>query len=78
MPRRTLEGIVVSTKADKTVTVLVTRSVKHPLVGKIIKKSKKYLAHDEANECEEGAVVTIAECAPRSKRKTWEIVKKTG
>ena len=70
---RALTGRVVSDKMDKTVTVLVERKVKHPLYGKIIRRSKKYHAHDENNECREGDVVTIEECRPLSKTKAWRV-----
>ena len=73
--KRTLSGTVVSDKMDKTVTVLVERKVKHPLLGKIIRVSKKYHAHDEANECHVGEVVTIEECRPLSKTKAWRVIK---
>ena len=72
---RTLTGRVVSDKMDKTVTVLVERRVKHPLYGKVIRLSKKYHAHDEANECHEGDVVVIEECRPLSKTKAWKVTK---
>jgi small subunit ribosomal protein S17 len=72
---RSLIGRVVSNKMDKTVTVLVERKVKHPLIGKVISKSKKFHAHDEANECNEGDTVTITEGRPISKHKTWVVSK---
>jgi len=72
---RTEEGKVVSNKADKTVAVLVERKVKHPLYGKVIRRSTKFLAHDENNECGEGDTVQIEECRPLSKTKTWRLVK---
>ena len=72
---RALTGRVVSDKMDKTVTVLVERRVKHPLYGKVIRLSKKYHAHDEANECREGDVVVIEECRPLSRTKTWKVTK---
>lgn len=74
MPKRVLQGTVVSDKADKTVTVLVERRVMHPLYKKIIRKSKKYAAHDETNSVKSGDIVKIRECAPISKRKTWEVI----
>ncbi len=74
MPRRILQGVVVSDKADKTVTVLVERRVMHPIYKKIIKRSKRYHAHDEANACKTGDMVRIRECRPLSKTKSWEIV----
>ena len=73
MPKRVLTGTVVSDKADKTVVVRVERRVKHPLYGKIIKLSKKYHAHDEANAYSVGQQVRIEECAPVSKLKTWTV-----
>ena len=74
MPKRVLTGTVVSDKADKTVVVSVERRVKHPLYGKIIKRSKKYHAHDEANEFKAGETVRIEETAPISKLKTWTVL----
>ncbi len=71
--RRTLTGRVVSDKMDKTVTVLVERLVKHPLYGKMVRKSKKYHAHDESNQYAEGDVVVIEETRPLSKTKTWVV-----
>ena len=73
MPKRILIGTVTSNKTDKTVTVLVERKVKHPLYGKIIRRSKKYHAHDEANEYELGDIVRIEETKPISKTKTWAV-----
>ncbi|OYU73964.1 MAG: 30S ribosomal protein S17 [Alphaproteobacteria bacterium PA3] len=78
MPKRVLTGTVVSDKTDKTVVVKVERKVKHPLYGKIIRRSKKYHAHDEGNTFKEGEVVRIEECAPISKLKTWTVVEKVG
>lgn len=72
---RTLSGRVVSDKMDKTITVLVERKVKHPLIGKVIVKSNKFHAHDEKNECKEGDLVTITETRPLSKTKTWALAK---
>ncbi|MXO66111.1 30S ribosomal protein S17 [Altericroceibacterium endophyticum] len=71
MPKRILIGTVVSDKTDKTVTVLVERKVKHPLYGKIIRRSKKYHAHDEENVYKTGEQVRIEETKPISKTKTW-------
>jgi len=73
MPKRILSGVVTSDKTDKTVTVLVERKVKHPLYAKIIRRSKKYHAHDEANEYTVGDVVRIEETKPISKTKTWAV-----
>lgn len=74
MSKKTLQGVVVSDKMDKTVTVLVTRVVSHPKYGKRIKLSKKYAAHDPQNKYSEGAAVTIVECNPVSKRKRWAVL----
>ena len=74
MPKRVLTGLIVSDKGDKTVVVNVERKVKHPLDGKIIRRSKKYHAHDEANEYKQGETVRIEETAPISKLKTWKVV----
>ena len=71
---RTLTGKVVSDKMDKTVTVLIERRVKHPLLGKIVKRSTKLHAHDENNDCRMGDVVTIKETRPLSKSKTFTLV----
>jgi small subunit ribosomal protein S17 len=72
---RSLTGRVVSDKMDKTVTVLVERSVKHPLYGKIVRRSNKFHAHDENNECHEGDVVVIEEGRPMSRTKSWYVSK---
>ncbi len=74
MPKRILQGTVVSDKTDKTVVVLIERQVRHPVYGKIIRLSKKYHAHDEANAVKTGDVVRIEECAPISKLKTWRVL----
>jgi len=74
MPKRVLTGTIVSDKTDKTVVVRVERRVKHPLYGKIIKRSKKYHAHDEGNEFKEGQIVRIEETRPISKLKTWRVL----
>lgn len=71
MPRRVLEGVVVSNKADKTITVKVERLVKHPIYKKIIKRSNKFAAHDPENRFKEGDAVKIIETKPISKTKTW-------
>ena len=76
MPKRILTGTVVSDKADKTVVVKVERRVKHPLYGKIIKRSKKYHAHDEGNEFKQGETVRIEETRPISKLKTWKVIER--
>ena len=72
---RSVTGRVVSNKMDKSITVLVERKVKHPVYGKYIKRSSKLHAHDANNECNEGDVVTISECRPISKTKTWTLDK---
>lgn len=74
MPKRILTGTVVSDKGDKTVVVNVERKVKHPLYAKIIRRSKKYHAHDEGNTFKLGQTVRIEECAPISKLKTWKVI----
>ena len=74
MPRRVMQGTVVSDKGDKTVTVLVERRVMHPVYKKFIRQSKKYAAHDEGNLFKVGDTVSIIECRPISKRKCWTVV----
>ena len=74
MPKRVLQGTVVSDKMDKTIVVRVERRVMHPLYKKYIRSSKKYAAHDEANACKVGDVVRIEECRPISRRKRWTVV----
>ena len=74
MPRRVMQGVVVSDKMDKTVVVLVERRVMHPVYKKFIRRSKRYAAHDEGNVHKVGDTVFIRECAPISKRKRWEVV----
>lgn len=78
MPKRVLTGTVVSDKTDKTVVVSVERKVKHPLYGKIIRRSKKYHAHDEDNSFKAGQVVRIEETRPISKLKTWKVLDRIG
>lgn len=73
MPRRVLQGVVVSNKADKTITVKVETNVMHPVYKKYIKRHKKYAAHDSNNQCQVGQTVRIIECAPISKTKTWMV-----
>jgi small subunit ribosomal protein S17 len=72
--KRRLTGRVVSDKMDKTVTVLVERRVKHPLIGKVVTRSKKYHAHDDKGEIKQGDMVLIEECRPLSKTKSWKVV----
>lgn len=74
MPKRVLTGVIVSDKGDKTVVVNVERKVRHALYGKIIRRSKKYHAHDEANEYKQGETVRIEETAPMSKLKNWRVI----
>ena len=74
MPRRVMQGTVVSDKSDKTVIVRVERRLMHPLYKKYITRSKKYAAHDEANRFKVGDQVRIRECRPISKRKSWEVL----
>jgi len=74
MPRRILEGDVISDKMDKTVTVLVERSYRHPVYKKYLKRTDKYAAHDETNAFKIGDRVQIEECRPISKRKSWKVI----
>jgi small subunit ribosomal protein S17 len=74
MPKRILQGTVTSDKNDQTVTVLVERRFTHPLLHKTVRKTKKYRAHDAANQFKVGDTVRIQECAPVSKSKRWEVV----
>ena len=76
MSKRILKGKVVSSKSNKTIVVEVIRKFQHPFYGKVISRTKKYHAHDEKNKFKEGDVVQISECAPFSKKKTWEVVGK--
>jgi small subunit ribosomal protein S17 len=73
--QRTLTGLVVSDKMDKTVTVVVERQVMHPVIGKVVKRTKKYHAHDEANDAKVGDRVVIEECSPISKTKAWKVAR---
>ena len=74
MPKRVLQGVVVSDKADLTVSVRVERRIKHPIYGKFIRQSKKYAAHDPSNRFKVGDMVRIQECRPLSKTKRWEVL----
>jgi small subunit ribosomal protein S17 len=76
MPKRILEGVVVSDKGDKTIVVKVERTFLHPVMKKIVRRSKKYHAHDEGNTYKSGEFARIVECAPKSKLKTWEVLPK--
>ena len=78
MPKRILEGVVVSDKGDKTVVVKVERTLLHPLLKKPVRRSKRYHAHDETNAYKTGDIARIIECAPKSKLKTWEVLPKGG
>lgn len=77
MPKRILQGVVVSDKNDKTVVVRIERRFDHPLLGKVVRRSKRYHAHDEENACKIGDMVRIEECRPFSKSKTWRVVENT-
>ena len=70
---RTLQGTVVSDKMDKTIVIAIVRKVKHPIYGKYIQRTTKLHAHDETNQCNMGDVVTISECRPLSKKKSWTL-----
>lgn len=72
--KRQITGIVTSNKMDKSITVKVERKIKHPIYGKFVRKSKKFLAHDEKNDCKEGDTVLIKESRPLSRRKRWTLV----
>jgi small subunit ribosomal protein S17 len=74
MPKRILQGVVVSDKMDKTIVVQVERRVMHPIYKKFVRRTKKYAAHDEANAHKVGETVRIQECRPISKRKRWEVL----
>jgi small subunit ribosomal protein S17 len=72
--KKQIVGVVSSNKMDKSVTVSVERRLKHPMYGKFVKKTKKFMAHDEKNECNEGDIVRIIESRPLSKIKRWRLV----
>jgi len=74
MPKKVLKGIVVSNKPNKTITVLVERKYRHPVLKKVIKSKKKYSVHDENNKCKNGDKVSIIECKPYSKTKKFEVL----
>jgi small subunit ribosomal protein S17 len=78
MPKRVLQGVVVSDKSDKTVIVNVERRVMHPVYKKFVTRSKKYAAHDETNACKVGDMVRIEESRPISKRKRWVVISDLG
>lgn len=73
--KRTLTGVITSDKMDKTVTVIVERRVMHPVLGKVVRRSKKYHAHSPNNEFKQGDTVLIEECRPLSKTKAWQVTK---
>jgi small subunit ribosomal protein S17 len=73
--KRTLEGTVVSDKMDKTVVVAVQRLTPHPLYGRVLRRTNKYKAHDETNDCHQGDRVVITECRPISRDKSWRVVR---
>lgn len=76
MPKRILQGVVVSDKNDKTIVVNVERRFTHPVMKKTVRRTKKYQAHDEKNAAKAGDIVRIQECKPYSKNKTWALVEK--
>jgi small subunit ribosomal protein S17 len=78
MPRRLMQGTIVSDKGDKTVVVQVERTYLHPLLKKTVRRSAKFHAHDEANAYKTGEKVEIQECPPKSKLKRWEVVGRVG
>ena len=78
MPKRIMQGVVVSNKMEKTVVVNVERKFRHPIYKKFIKRSKRYHAHDETNQHEIGDIVDIQECRPLSKTKKWEVISNAG
>lgn len=78
MPKRILQGVVVSDKNDKTVVVQVERRFTHPVMKKTVRSTKKYHAHDENNVCKEGDTVRIQECPPISRKKKWTVLAQDG
>ena len=77
MPKRILQGTIVSDKNEKTVVVRVDRRITHPLLKKTVRRSKKYHAHDESNALKVGSMVSIEECVPISKNKRWTVISST-
>ena len=75
MPKKILSGVVVSDKPNKTITIVVERKYQHPVLKKVVKVRKKYNAHDPENQYKSGDIVSIIECKPISKKKTWQVVK---
>jgi len=78
MPKRILQGVVVSDKADKTIVVRVDRRVRHPIYKKFVTRSNKFMAHDEGNQFKAGDAVRIEECRPLSRRKRWMVLGRVG
>ncbi|HWA00435.1 MAG TPA: 30S ribosomal protein S17 [Caulobacterales bacterium] len=78
MPRRVMQGTIVSDKGDKTVVVQVERTFLHPVLKKTVRRSTKFHAHDEANAFKTGEIVEIQECPPKSRLKRWEVVGRVG
>jgi small subunit ribosomal protein S17 len=78
MPKRILQGVVVSDKNDKTIVVQVERRFTHPVMRKTVRLTKKYHAHDESNRCKQGDIVRIEECPPVSKKKKWVVLAQSG
>ncbi len=72
--KRTVQGVVTSNAGDKSATIMIERRIKHPIYGKIIKRSTKLHVHDEANECNKGDTILVEECRPMSKTKSWKLV----
>jgi len=73
--KRTMKGVVTSNAGDKSATIMIERTIKHPIYGKFIKRSTKIRLHDETNECNKGDTILIEECRPMSKTKSWKLVK---
>ena len=78
MPKRMMQGVVVSDKGDKSIVVKVERTFLHPVLKKTVRRSKRYHAHDDANAYKTGEVVQIQECPPKSKLKRWEVIGRFG
>lgn len=78
MPKRMMQGVVVSDKGDKSIVVKVERTFLHPVLKKTVRRSKRYHAHDDANAYKAGEVVQIQECPPKSKLKRWEVIGRVG
>jgi small subunit ribosomal protein S17 len=78
MPKRIMNGVVVSDKGDKTIVVKIERTFLHPVMKKTVRRSKRYHAHDEANAYKSGDLVSIQECPPKSRLKRWEVIGRVG